>query len=118
MTMPETHESTSTAPPNRAEHEDVKARMRINADKIRDLELEQAEIKGRLNLAENNIQRLTQTSATSSELGSVKELMTLKLDHLLVNQFDMKAQIKKSTRWVFFCVLCGIVALLYSVWAR
>ncbi len=103
-------------PDTTLETENLRSRVYLVSDKVDRMELAQARLEGRIDSCEGSIDRLTASSATSVQVEGVKEVVTLKLNHLLTNQTDMKKQITRSTYWVFFCVICGIASLLFAVY--
>lgn len=96
----------------------LKTRVHRLADEMQKANIEQAVIKGRVESAEESIDRLRVSSATGDQVASLSTIVTLKLDHLLERQFDMKHQIKIGIRVVYFCVGCGIVSLVWAVLVR
>jgi hypothetical protein len=75
--------------------------------------IEQAKADGRIKSAEESIDRLRLTSATSAQVLSLSELVTLKLDHLREGQFATHRQITWSTRLVFALFIGGVIALAW-----
>lgn len=101
----------------RDEHEALKKRVYLEADKLQGVTLEQAKLVGRVDSSEQSIERLRQASATSEQLTRAETILTLKLDHLLERQFEMRRQVSTSTRLAFLLFMGGVVALLYVAYA-
>lgn len=100
------------------EHEKLKTRVHKLADDMQKMMIDHAELTGRVNSAEESIDRLGRSSATSEQVTSLSTVLSLKLDHLLEKQFDMRAKLDRSTRWVGLLFLCGVVALFWAGWHR
>jgi len=108
---------TGMGPVSVDEHEQLKARVYGLADKVGDMALEQAKLAGRVESAEESIDRLRLSSATSAEVKNVETVVTLKLDHLLEKQADMKSQIAAmGWKLVVFSLAGGALATLVALW--
>lgn len=108
---------TGMGPVSVDEHESLKARVYNLADKVGDMALEHAKIAGRVESAEESIDRLRLSSATSDQVKSVETVVTLKLDHLLEKQVDMKNQIAGiGWKLIVFSLLGGGVATAIALW--
>jgi hypothetical protein len=102
---------TRMGPVSVDDHEQLKARVYKLADEQTEMLLEQAKLGGRLQSAEESIDRLRTSSATSAEVKSVETVVTLKLDHLLDKQVDMKNQIAAmGWKLVVFSLAGGAIA--------
>jgi hypothetical protein len=108
---------TGMGPVSIDEHEQLKARVYGLADKVGEMALEQAKIAGRVESAEESIDRLRLSSATSGDVKNVETVVTLKLDHLLEKQVDMKNQIAAmGWKLVVFSLAGGAVATAIALW--
>lgn len=93
--------------------EQLKLRVHKLADDLQKMMIEQAEWRGKVDSAEQSIDRLRQTSATSEQVTSASTIMTLKLDHLLDRQVEMKHQIQTATRLLSTVFFLAVAALAW-----
>lgn len=93
--------------------ETLKQRVYGLADQVRDVMIEHGRIGGRIESAEQSIDRLIKTSATSDQVISSSTILSLKLDHLLEKQFDMKRQISFASRVFMLVFVGGVLALMW-----
>ena len=75
------------------EHEALKTRVYKLADDLAGVTLQQARLEGRVDQSQQSIERLRMSSATAEQVTSLTTVTTLKLDHLLEKQQEMKTQI-------------------------
>lgn len=72
--------------------------------------IDQAKSEGRIQSAEESIDRLRASSATSDQVTAGNTYTALKLDHLLEKQVDMKQQIGRSSR------MQALLLLFWGTW--
>jgi predicted nucleic acid-binding Zn-ribbon protein len=103
---------TRMGPVSVDEHEALKTRVYSIGDKQQDLIVEVAKLLGRVESAEESIDRLRTSSATSEQVTAATTIMTLKLNHLLEKQEDMKKQIGNVVwRLALWSIVGGLVAV-------
>ena len=103
---------TGMGPVSVDEHEALKTRVYKIGDTQQEIIVDLAKLLGRVESAEQSIDRLRLTSATSGEVKNVETVVTLKLNHLLEKQEDMKQQIGGiAWRLAGWSLIGGITAI-------
>lgn len=95
--------------------EKLKLRVYGLADKVQNVMVEHARIGGRIDSAEQSIDRLRQSSATSEQVISSSTILALKLDHLLEKQGDLKRHVTWSGRLTMLLFVGVVIAAVWVV---